>query len=99
MQYRSQYHVLWVRLVLDTAAMVAAIRSDTGVSRRSLVAALDRRSTLLVSEALLVECQAVMTRAEHLAASKLSTDDVFVLLDALPLFAHPYALHPRGDRR
>lgn len=63
--------------------MVAAIRSDAGASRRLLVAALERRFTLLVSVPLLVEYQAVMTRAEHLAASKLSTGDVSALLDVV----------------
>jgi hypothetical protein len=36
-------------VVLDTAAMVAAIRSDAGASRRLLLAALRQRFALLVS--------------------------------------------------
>jgi putative PIN family toxin of toxin-antitoxin system len=77
---------------LDTAAMVAAIRSDAGASRRLLVAALERRFTLLVSVPLLVEYQAVMTRAEHLAASKLLADDVSLLLDAVAAVCTPVRL-------
>jgi hypothetical protein len=42
-----------VRLALDATAMVAAIRSDAGASRRLLVAALEQRFTLLVSVALM----------------------------------------------
>jgi predicted nucleic acid-binding protein len=51
-----------MRLVVDTAAMVAAIRSDTGASRHLLIAGLERRFTMLVSVPLLIEYEAVMTR-------------------------------------
>jgi putative PIN family toxin of toxin-antitoxin system len=71
-----------MRLVLDTVAMVAAIRSDTGASRRLLVEALEDRFVMLVSVPLLIEYEAVMTRQEHLAASRLSVRDVKALLDA-----------------
>jgi hypothetical protein len=40
-------YVVALRLVLDTAAMVAAIRSDAGASRRLFVAALEQRSPFL----------------------------------------------------
>ena len=50
-----------MRLVLDTATMVAAIRSGAGASRRLLTAALERRFTLLASVPLMIEYQAVMT--------------------------------------
>ena len=63
--------------------MVAAIRSDAGASRRLLVAAFERRFTLLVSVALMVEYEAVMTRRQHLLASKLAAEDVGILLDAV----------------
>ena len=83
-----------VRLVFDTAVLVAAIRSDTGASRRLLRAALERRHglTLLVSVPLLIEYEAVMTRAEHLRASGLSAADVGVLLDAVAEVAEPAQL-------
>jgi putative PIN family toxin of toxin-antitoxin system len=81
-----------MKLVLDTAAMVAAIRSEVGASRRLLVAALRRRFTLLVSVPLLVEYQAVMTRTEHLTASGLTSDDVGVLLDAVASVGEPVRL-------
>ena len=85
-------YTLRVQLVLDTAAMVAAIRSDAGASRRLLVAALERRFKLLVSVPLMVEYQAVLTRAEHLAASGLSVGDVSVLLDAVATVCTPVRL-------
>jgi putative PIN family toxin of toxin-antitoxin system len=78
-----------MRLVLDTAIMVAAIRSDSGASRRLVVAALENCFTMLVSVPLLIEYQAVMRREEHLAASRLSVEDVESLLDALAAIAEP----------
>jgi putative PIN family toxin of toxin-antitoxin system len=81
-----------VRFVLDTAIMVAAIRSDAGASRRLLVAALERHFTLLLSVALMVEYESVMTRNEHLAVAGLSSDDVAALLDAVALVAEPVRL-------
>jgi putative PIN family toxin of toxin-antitoxin system len=81
-----------MRLVLDTATMVAAIRSDAGASRRLLEATLEGRLTLLVSVPLLFEYQAVMTRPEHLKASGLSIADVEVLLDAVAAVAEPVRL-------
>jgi putative PIN family toxin of toxin-antitoxin system len=79
-------------MVIDTAAMVAAIRSDQGASRRLLVAALERRLTLLVSTPLLIEYEAVMTRVEHLKASGLSEAEVGQLLDAVAAVATPVRL-------
>ena len=72
--------------------MVAAIRSDAGASRRLLLAALERRLTLLVSVPLMIEYQAVMTRPEHLKASGLSAADIEVLLDAVAAVAEPVRL-------
>ena len=83
-----------MRLVLDTAAMVAAIRSDAGASRRLLQSALERRRglTILVSVPLLVECEAVLTRPEHLKAANLSPADIKELLDAVGEVAEPVRL-------
>jgi putative PIN family toxin of toxin-antitoxin system len=81
-----------MRLVLDTATMVAAIRSDAGASHRLLGAGLERRFTLLASVPLMIEYQAVMTRPEHLEASGLSAGDVGILLDAVAAVAEPVRL-------
>ena len=80
--------------MLDTTVLVAAIRGGAGASRWLLRAALERRRglTLLVSVPLLIEYEAVVTRAEHLAASGLSTADVGVLLDAVAAVAEPVRL-------
>jgi predicted nucleic acid-binding protein len=72
--------------------MVAAIRSDTGASRHLLVAGLERRFTMLTSVPLLIEYQAVMSRREHLTASRLSASDVEALLDAVAAVAEPVLL-------
>jgi len=71
-----------MRLVLDTSALVAGLRSDAGASRRLLLGALERRFVMLASVTLFIEYQAVATRPEHLAAARLSEQDVCVLLDA-----------------
>jgi putative PIN family toxin of toxin-antitoxin system len=77
-----------MRLVLDTATMVAAIRSDRGASRRLLRAALEGQGLrLLVSVPLLIEYEAVLTRPEHLKVARLTIDDIGVLLDAVAAVA------------
>jgi len=81
-----------VRLVLDTATMVAAIRGNAGASNRLLVAGLERRLTMLVSTPLLIEYEAVMTRAEHLEASGLTAEEVGAVLDAVAATAEPARL-------
>jgi len=69
--------------------MVAAMRSDAGASRRLLVAGLRREVVLLVSVPLAIEYQAVMTRPEHLSASRLIVADVTRLLDTVIGIAEP----------
>jgi putative PIN family toxin of toxin-antitoxin system len=81
-----------VRLVVDTSVMVAAIRSDAGASRYLLVAGLEAQFTMLASVPLPIEYEAVMSRPEHLAASRLSTSDVEALLDAVASVAEPVLL-------
>lgn len=78
--------------MLDTAILIAAIRSDAGASRRLLLAALERRLTLVASVPLMIEYQAVMTRTEHLRASGLTTREVEALLDAIAAVAEPARL-------
>lgn len=83
-----------MRAVLDTATVVAAVRSDAGASRRLLRAALERRRgfTLLVSVPLLIEYEAVLTRIEHLKSAGLSVADIGMLLDALAAVSEPVQL-------
>jgi putative PIN family toxin of toxin-antitoxin system len=81
-----------MRLVLDTDVMVAALRSDAGASRQLLVAALEGRVTLAVSVPLMFEYEAVLMRAEHLAASGLSAKEMNAVLDAVAAVAEPVHL-------
>jgi putative PIN family toxin of toxin-antitoxin system len=81
-----------LRLVLDTAVMVAAIRSDAGASRRLLVGALRQQFSPLASVPLLIEYEAVMTRPEHLETAGLSVQDVNTILDAFATVAEPIKL-------
>ncbi len=71
--------------VLDTDVLVAAFRSDAGASRWLLEAARTRRFKLLLSVPLMLECESVLTRPEHLAASGATTEDVSAVLDELAL--------------
>src|SRR5262245_58198471 len=75
------------RTVLDTDVVVAAVRSDRGASRVLLTAALERRYRVIASVPLMLEYEAVLTRPEHLAAARIATADVEVLLDAIALVA------------
>ena len=78
--------------VLDTDVVVAAMRSDRGASRQLLLAALGRQYELLLSVPLILEYEAVLTRAEHLAASGLSSAEVERVLDDLAAVAKPVRL-------
>jgi putative PIN family toxin of toxin-antitoxin system len=81
-----------MRVVLDTATLVAAIRSNAGASSRLLAAGLERRLTLLASVPLMIEYQAVIMRPEHLEASRLSVSEIDILLDAVAAVAEPVRL-------
>jgi putative PIN family toxin of toxin-antitoxin system len=82
----------FVRLVLDTDVLVAALRSDKGASRQLIIPALDGKVELLVSVPLMVEYESVLTRAEHLRASGLTIEDVNEILDALARVLTPVRL-------
>jgi predicted nucleic acid-binding protein len=77
------------RTVLDTDVLVAAVRSDRGASRVLLTAALERRYPVLASVPLMLQYEAVLTRAEHLAAARVSATDVAILLDAFAVVVEP----------
>lgn len=83
-----------MRLVLDTAIMVAALRSDAGASRLLLTYGLQRHASLrmLLSVPLLIEYEAVLTRPEHLRAARLSVQDVGDVLDAVAAIAEEVEL-------
>jgi putative PIN family toxin of toxin-antitoxin system len=81
-----------MRLVLDTAILAAAIRSNRGASNRILTACFQGRADILVSVPLMMEYEAVMTRAEHLKASGLTRNEVEALLDELAAILVPVEL-------
>jgi putative PIN family toxin of toxin-antitoxin system len=81
-----------MRLVLDTSVMVAALRSALGASKQLLIAALEKRITLLVSVPLMIEYEAVLTRPEHLRVSGLSAAEMNAVLDAMVAVAEPVRL-------
>jgi predicted nucleic acid-binding protein len=101
-QHDFSVYIRCVPPMLQLAAAFAAaerrpapleiVTLEAGASRRLLVAALERRFKLLASVPLMVEYQAVMTRAEHLTASRLSVGDVSVLLDAVATVCTPVRL-------
>ncbi|MGD0772369.1 MAG: putative toxin-antitoxin system toxin component, PIN family [Candidatus Solibacter sp.] len=88
-----------MRLVLDTDVLVAALRSDRGASRQLLIRTLDRDIEVLASVPLMLEYEAVLTRAEHLAASGLTAEQVNEVLDALATVLIPVHLSFRWRPR
>lgn len=81
-----------ISLVLDTDVVVASLRSDLGASRQLLLSALDKKFELLLSVPLILEYEAVMTRAEHLAVCGLTSIEVRIVLDDLSAVARPVRL-------
>lgn len=72
-----------MRIVLDTSVLVAALRSPTGASKALLDAALSGKLEMLISTALVLEYEAVLTRPEHLRVSGFSLVEVGKLLDSI----------------
>ena len=58
-----------MRLVLEMDVLLSGLRSTVGASRVLLLAVKARVVAPLVSVATVIECKAVLTRAEHLLAA------------------------------
>lgn len=84
--------ILSMRVVLDTGVLVAAMRSESGASRRVLAAGLKRRFRMLVSVPLLMEYEAVLKRPQHLRVAGLGLREVDRLLDAVAGVSEPVRL-------
>ena len=69
--------------MLDTSVLVAAVRSNVGMSNRLLEAALTRKFVVVATNTLFTEYEAVLKRPEHLNASGLDVNDIDILLDTL----------------
>ncbi len=82
-----------VRIVADTDAIVAAMRSPGGASAAILRAARQGKVTLLVSVPLAMEYEAVCSEAEHQLAAGLSEAEVAIFLDAVLAMAEPVKTH------
>jgi putative PIN family toxin of toxin-antitoxin system len=95
LQYCQQYMIFLpqVRIVLDTDVMVAALRSNTGASRRLLISALSERFELLLSVPLMLEYEAVLKRPEHLRTAGATGEEVDTILDAIAAAGVPVTLN------
>ncbi len=80
-------------MVLDTDAVVAAMRSPAGASAAILRAVREDRVTLLLSAPLAMEYEAVCRRPEHRLEAGLSVRQVEVFLDAVIAMAEPVLTH------
>lgn len=82
-----------MRVVLDTDAVVAAIRSPSGASSALLAAALAGRITLLANVALMLEYEAVCGRSEHMDVAKFNVRQLSIFLDAITALVEPVESH------
>ncbi|MEP7349849.1 MAG: putative toxin-antitoxin system toxin component, PIN family [Sphingorhabdus sp.] len=82
-------------LVIDTDVVIAALRSRTGASAELIRQILQGRVRIALSVAMVLEYEAVATRAEQLAASGLTGDEALVVIDALASVAQQVENHFR----
>jgi putative PIN family toxin of toxin-antitoxin system len=82
-----------MRLVLDTDVIVAALRSPSGASAALLEAALDGKVALVANVALVLEYEAICSRAEHQAAAGLTAGQVVTFVDAVAALVEPAQSH------
>lgn len=83
------YDITVLRVVIDTDVMVAAFDSPTGASRRLLLDVLDGNARLLMSTALILEYEAVLTRRAILEMIGLEATEVLEVLDELAAVCWP----------
>ncbi len=81
------------RWVMDTDVLVAARRSRAGASNALLGHAEQRAFVMLTSVPLFLEYEAVLTRAVHLLASRMTGVQVTGFLDYLAGFVEPVKFH------
>jgi predicted nucleic acid-binding protein len=74
---------------MDTDTIVAAMRSPMGGSAALLLAADDRRLTILATVPLFIEYESVCNRAEHVLAAGLDRKGVSIFLDYLADLVQP----------
>ena len=76
-----------MRIVLDTATFVTAVRSRSGAARELVRLILARKVVALMDYKLGLEYREVALREEHLAASALSAVEILRLIELLELAA------------
>jgi putative PIN family toxin of toxin-antitoxin system len=74
---------------LDTDVVVAAARSPSGASAELIRAAAHRQVTLLATNALMIEYEAICLRGQHLEAAGFSVPQMMLFLDALCHYVQP----------
>jgi putative PIN family toxin of toxin-antitoxin system len=82
-----------MRAVLDTDVVVAAMRSPSGASACLIDLALGGAVTLLANVALVLEYEAVCSRAEHMLAAGFGGKELAVFADALAALVEPVESH------
>jgi putative PIN family toxin of toxin-antitoxin system len=82
------YHVV-VRIVLDTASFVTAVRSSDGAAGEVVRMIFREELVPLMDLKLGLEYRDVALRAEHVGASALSKREILELIEAVEAFAEP----------
>ena len=81
------------RLVIDTNVVLAALRSGNGASAALMRHVAEKRVKPLLSVALILEIESVLSRAEQLAATGLTLELVQGFVDELCALAEPVQIH------
>lgn len=80
-------------MILDTDVIVAAIRSASDASAEIVRSVLRGELIIEATVALVLEYEAVVTRAEHLHVGGLTEIEALEIIDALAALAHPVSIH------
>ena len=78
-----------VKVVLDTAALISAIRSSTGAAAEIVRLAAVGKLTLLMDYKLVCEYRDVALRPQHIAASGRTSEDAEAIIEMLEAIAVP----------
>jgi putative PIN family toxin of toxin-antitoxin system len=81
------------RLVIDTNVVLAALRSARGASAALMLHVAEKRVKPLLTVALVLEIESVLSRPEHLAATGLTVPLVQGFVDELCALAEPVQIH------
>jgi len=81
--------ILTVKVVLDTAALISAIRSSTGAAAEIVRLAAVGKLTLLIDYKLVCEYRDVALRPQHIAASGRASEEAEAIIEMLESIATP----------